>query len=834
MSQDISLEDIVRRIVMQTGLSREEIMQKIDEAITNVNGLLTRVGAALVLAEKLKVTIDLNKVDRSTNETSDVPNVKIKDIMDNMRNVVVIGRITSKYPVKTFQRQDGRRSSVASISIQDATGSIRVNLWEQKAGLVEEEIDVGDIITIINGYTKLSTFTKKVEINVDNKGKIQPAAGMVDERDFPTAPTLKTMQVKDLPGNEGPCTFVAKIVEKYPPKVFTKDGAEKQVARVHVADDTGDTHVVFWTESMGEYQKINTGRAYKFDNVNVKKNNLSGGIEVHVGRATKITESNQEINAKVLPVTPGNNPAPGGGEIQLKDIHENEGFRTVIVKILEKTPPRAFTKDGEEKQVARVHVADDTGDFHVVFWTESMGEYQKIETDHVYKFEGVNVKKNNRIGTMEMHVGRSTKITESNQEIDAKVQPGGNPGMASSELVIVTGLGNVPSGASSLVISGTVAWKSDVREWEKEGKRGFVARVKLIDKDNNTVTVVFWTGKIDEFKSLNVGDVIELKDVYSKENRGQIEVSVKDTTTIDVKGTENITITREKIGNLKENQSMLSIEGRVVSMGPEKEITTRDGNTVKNMSIVIADETGSIIVTAWRDDVQKIKEFKEGDPVSLENVATAMNNYQKSIEVRLGRESKINRPSTTSVPGIDQLPKGEMKLPIAVPGSLASRVKLDAIEENMRVEILAHITNVSPFLNHYLACPKCNKKVVAENDSYYCNNDGAVSNPRVRLIARVTADDGNGNISVTMIGDPVLDLFQISEQEAKEIVKSEDATKAMIERVKDRLLLKTYIFRGKVKFNQYRNEMEIIADGVQKADLQKETSNIINKAGSAS
>ena len=136
-------------------------------------------------------------------------------------------------------------------------------------------------------------------------------------------------------------------------------------------------------------------------------------------------------------------------------------------------------------------------------------------------------------------------------------------------------------------------------------------------------------------------------------------------------------------------------------------------------------------------------------------------------------------------------------------------------------------------------CPKCKKKVTLQGDVYTCVNDGRQPKASPRLIAKLTVDDGAGKINVTMIGDSVIKFFGISEQEKVKLAKTENDVSnsekdEILARVNNRVLLKTYLFRGRVKFNDFQKEYEIIADTATEVDLNKETATIIKEMESAS
>jgi hypothetical protein len=139
-----------------------------------------------------------------------------------------------------------------------------------------------------------------------------------------------------------------------------------------------------------------------------------------------------------------------------------------------------------------------------------------------------------------------------------------------------------------------------------------------------------------------------------------------------------------------------------------------------------------------------------------------------------------------------------------------------------------------------LACPKCKKKVTLAGDVYTCVNDGKQPRASPRLIAKLTVDDGAGKINVTMIGDSVVKFFGISDQEKvklaeKDEIKGQRTDKdEILARVNDKILLKSFLFRGRVKFSDYQKEFEIIADSATDVDLNKEAATIVKEIESAS
>jgi len=816
-------------------------MNRINTAIASYNSLLTPVGAALIIAEKLKVKVNMNPVEPSSQEEAEgTSSVKIKDLIDGMKNIVVFGRVAAINPVREFTRQDGRKGAVSSMVIKDATGSIRVSLWDQKATLLESSITIGMIVGIYNAYTKIGR-EAKLEMHIDNRGTIKPKPDDVDAKQFPDVPSGSTTPatMKDITENSGFCNFTAKVLEKVPPKTFQKkDGTEGSVARVRVGDDSGTYFVIFWADRMKDYEDLKMDDVYEFNGLAVKKSQFANALEFHVNRVSKIKKSTKKLDVKYTPSA--QSAAPGAKtqavSAKIKDIPPDTGFCTFTAKVIEKLPPRAFQKkDGTAGSVARVKVGDESAGGFIVFWADRMKDYEDLQVGEIYEFNNLAVKKSQVENGLEFHVNRGSKIAKSNEALQVVIAEVPLPAGDATPKATIEILHEIPQNAFSINVKAKIAMKFDAKSFNKNGKEGKVARVNIVDKEQQSMTVVFWTERMKDFDALNVGDVVEIKDVSAKLNRDKVELTIKSTSTITTVGKEAVQAVKLKIGDIKENQAGISFEGRIKNVEEERQVKLKDGTQANLVNFVVGDETGSISVVAWRELADEVKKLKPGDPIMIENVNTGTNKFQGTIEARLVKSSKIAKLKKTSLPALDALPEDNIVSRASNGGQSGPgpRITLDKIEDNMRGDVLARITHLPKFINHYMACPDCRKKVTEQGGVFSCAIHGKVKQPSARLIARLTVDDGMGSINVSMIGDSVVDLFGITEQEKEKLAKQQQDDEIM-NAVSNRILLKSYIFRGRIKYNEYRQEFEIVADRVIEADLNKEIKTEVDEIESAS
>jgi ssDNA-binding replication factor A large subunit len=143
---------LVERIVVSSGLSKEEVERKIEARRAKLSGLISREGAAQIIAAELGVNF--------TNVQ-----LKISELMPGMRKANFVGKVINLFPVREFER-NGRPGKVANLIVADESGSVKVVLWDTNhISLVESgEIKSGSVIEIDNasmreGEAHLSSFS---------------------------------------------------------------------------------------------------------------------------------------------------------------------------------------------------------------------------------------------------------------------------------------------------------------------------------------------------------------------------------------------------------------------------------------------------------------------------------------------------------------------------------------------------------------------------------------------------------------------------------------------------------------------------------------------------
>ncbi len=187
----MNFEKLVNEIVDKSGLSKEEILDKINKKIIELSGLVTKEGAALLVGKELGLDI-IRK-----------PSLKIKDIEIGMKGFNIEGRIFKITDIVNFEREDGVKGRVSNLYIADETGFVRIPLWNDQVDLIDKlQLKVGDTIQIVNGIARENVFGW-LEIVLGKFGRIRkiendglPSIEKIMSQIYTNKP--KRVKIKDL------------------------------------------------------------------------------------------------------------------------------------------------------------------------------------------------------------------------------------------------------------------------------------------------------------------------------------------------------------------------------------------------------------------------------------------------------------------------------------------------------------------------------------------------------------------------------------------------------------------------------------------------------------
>ncbi|MEW6604496.1 MAG: DNA-binding protein [Thermoproteota archaeon] len=95
-----------------------------------------------------------------------------------------------------------------------------------------------------------------------------------------------------------------------------------------------------------------------------------------------------------------------------------------------------------------------------------------------------------------------------------------------------------------------------------------------------------------------------------------------------------------KISELKAGMRNLSVTGKIDSIGEPRTVNLKSGGTTTVADAIISDESGSIKLALWGDDINKVQ---PGDRVSIEN--GYINTFRGENSISVGKFGKMTKLS---------------------------------------------------------------------------------------------------------------------------------------------------------------------------------------------
>ncbi len=325
---NVPLTTIIEKIKENSELSEQEIRDKIKLKLEQLSGLISKEGAAHIIANELGI-----KLYEPSGK------LQIKNVLAGQRNVEILGKVQRKFDVQEFDTGE-RKGKVGSFLIADETGLIRVVLWNAMTDQLSD-LNEGDIVRVKSGYVRENNNRKEVHLNDRSFLEINPEGETIGE--VKTEPVSTRKKIADLQGDEQDVELLGTIVQVFDPRFFEvcpqcnkravqkEDGfycnehgkvepTESYVTNIFLDDGSDNIRVVFWrNQTQKLFNKTNDEIvAMKDGSFEEQKNSLLGNIIKVIGRSTK----NEVFNrVEFVPALVYPNPNP---EEELKRLEKEE------------------------------------------------------------------------------------------------------------------------------------------------------------------------------------------------------------------------------------------------------------------------------------------------------------------------------------------------------------------------------------------------------------------------------------------------------------------------------------------------------------------------------
>ncbi len=192
-------DKLVERISKAANLPLEEIERKVEAKKAKLSGLISKEGAAQIVAAEMGINLDMERL-------------KISEIFHGMKRANVVGKVIDISPIREYNK-NGREGKVANLKIADDSGNAKVVLWDTNhISLVEQgKILKGSVIEVTNANVRNG------ELHVGSFSDIKFSSEVIEN--IVTEKVFDLAKIKDLKVGQS-AKIRAMIVQAFEPRYF--------------------------------------------------------------------------------------------------------------------------------------------------------------------------------------------------------------------------------------------------------------------------------------------------------------------------------------------------------------------------------------------------------------------------------------------------------------------------------------------------------------------------------------------------------------------------------------------------------------------------------------
>jgi replication factor A1 len=332
-----------------------------------------------------------------------------------------------------------------------------------------------------------------------------------------------------------------------------------------------------------------------------------------------------------------------------------EGMKNIELKGIVKSvfPVKEFEKNGKQGKLKSFILEDDTGGVRVTLWNDQVDKYDLTI--------GSEVQLNNVI------------VSSYNEKKQVSLGFNGTIDILNKKEIDFEKINNLKGGMNGINVVGRLLRKFPCKEFNSGERKGKLCNFQFGD-ESALLRATAWNEKADEVQALREGDVVEIKNGYTKEGMFGVELHLGYTAELkeSEKAMPGVTeilkeqIKEKKINVLVENENVI-VKGKIKEILPgnfyfnacEKCGRKVSGTICEScgeikgekravLSAIIEDDTGEIKANLFSESALNLLNWKQEDlekettEKSSEKLLEEINNSTKGKEIGLFGYNKMN------------------------------------------------------------------------------------------------------------------------------------------------------------------------------------------------
>ncbi len=294
-------------------------------------------------------------------------------------------------------------------------------------------------------------------------------------------------------------------------------------------------------------------------------------------------------------------------------------------------------------------------------------------------------------------------------------------------------------------------------------------------------------------------------------------------------GVEMIRDTRRelKIKNILPDMRSVSIIAKVVNSYEPREFG-RNGKKGMVASLILGDDTGTIRLPLWNDEVQLISSLgiSQDDLLEVTGAWAKPDNRSDGVELRLGKRGKIKKLDGADRPDMANVQSAPSNGPEA-PAGPAQIMDIGKLKPGMNAQVRGCLVQAYRRKPYFEVCPQCGSRAEDKEGKFVCKDHGEVE-PAYNLLFSGVIDDGTGNIRFVLFRDQAEKMFGKGGAEVREEFEREGSDQFW---ANFKGLGKEFTIEGRVKTNDFSNENEILGNIIEETDIKEESQRLLKSLG---
>ena len=428
----------------------------------------------------------------------------IKDVQPDTK-VNVIARIIKIPPIRSYNK-NGKDGQVASLELQDESGTISYTLWNKNVDLIESlDLNDGDTVKILQAQVR----------ERNDEKSLSHWDGRIIKGDFDVPEFVHEFsKIDDLDDGDTDVAIMGVVTKIQDIKKFVRksDQSEGQLRNFHLTDDTNSIRVTLWGDAAG--LDINKGDIVKLIGGNVIYDEyVEEGHSINTNFSTQITINPKNLSDDDLEIFESIKQTLQPITLEQVTLAEEDNFDAdVMGRIMSVGDVRTFERpsDGTTGHVRSALFSDGSGIVQLSLWDEK--SEIPLQVSEAYLIENARV----RFGmeNINLNIGSSSRLIKLSEE-DAKFLPS----FESLEKMIYEyrEISEVEEFEENIYVVGRVFEVFDARELERDDGSKYSLRNIEIADNSQAIRVSLWGDNAK--REFELGEPIKIQnprvDIYN-------------------------------------------------------------------------------------------------------------------------------------------------------------------------------------------------------------------------------------------------------------------------------------------------------------------------------